>query len=133
MKTNYLAIAACALVNIALGMGWYGAFSQPWMDGHGLTMEDATSMENPYLPHIVGVATALTFGFLLTMIFRRMGVGGWIDGAMTGAAIGLFGLLGTIVGNMYSMSPFSLSLIDGGYAFLQFVIFGAIIGGWQKR
>jgi len=31
------------------------------------------------------------------------------------------------------MSPFSLSLIDGGYAFLQFVIFGAIIGGWQKR
>ena len=53
--------------------------------------------------------------------------------AMSGAAIGLFGLLGIIVANLYAMNPFSLSLIDGGYVFFEFVIFGAIIGGWQKK
>lgn len=133
MKTNYLAIAACALANIALGMGWYGTFNQQWMEGHGLTMESIESMDNPALPYIVSISVALIFGYLLTLIFRRMGVSGWIDGAMSGSAIGLFGLLGTIVGNMYSMKPLSLSFIDGGYVFLEFVIFGAIIGGWQKR
>ena len=133
MKTNYLAIAACALANMALGMGWFGTFNEQWMAGHGLTMESIGTMESPMMPYIVSITVALIFGYLLTLIFRRMGVSGWIDGAMSGAAIGLFGLLGTIVGHLYAMKPFSLSLVDGGYVFLEFVIFGAIIGGGQKK
>lgn len=133
MKTNYLAIAACAVINAVLGMGWYGIFSQQWMAGNNLTEAAMNARENPTLPVIVSIAVALIAGYLFTVLFRRMQVADWTDGAKTGFTIGLFGFFGTIVGNMYAMRPMALSLIDGGFVLLQFAAFGAVIGGWQKR
>jgi hypothetical protein len=133
MKTNYLAIAACAIVNALLGMGWYGIFQKPWMDGHNLTEEAIASVANPALPYIVSIVGALLSGYVLTLIFRRLDVSGWLDGLMSGAAIGLFILVTFVVNSHYSLQPLSLALIDGGFGFLLFSAFGAVIGGWQKR
>jgi hypothetical protein len=133
MKTNFLAILLCAILNILLGMAWFGVFRQPWMDGHHLTEESIKSMANPYMPYVVSIVGAIVLAYAMTLIFRRMGVCSLKDGFLNGAGIGLFGLVGVIVLNMYAMNPFSLSLIDGGYAFVQLAIFGAVIGGWVKR
>ena len=39
MKKSVLVIIACVVINMVLGMAWYGAFSQPWMDGNVLAWE----------------------------------------------------------------------------------------------
>ena len=39
MKKSALVIVACVVVNMVLGMAWYGVFSQPWMNANLLTME----------------------------------------------------------------------------------------------
>ena len=133
MKTNYLALVACGVANIVLGMGWFGAFSQEWMDGHGITQEMVEGMENPGMVYGISFAVALATAYLITTLMQRMDVKDWMDGAKIGLTIGLFGFLGSIVANMYALNPFSLSLVDGGFVLLQFTVFGAILGGWQKR
>ncbi|MBK8554600.1 MAG: DUF1761 domain-containing protein [Lewinellaceae bacterium] len=133
MKINYWAILLCAIVNVLLGMLWFGAFREPWMSGHDLTPEGLSSMENPMLPHLVSILTAIVIAYIMSMIFRRMCVCTLRDGLLTGAGFGVFGLLGTIVLNLYAMRPFSLSLVDGGFAFVQMLIFGAILGAWIKK
>ncbi len=133
-KINYLAVAACALVNMGLGMLWYGGlFAQPWMTANGLTEERLQSMPNGALPYVISVVGALISGYVLTILFQRMGVSGWLDGLKTGTAIGLLLLVITFMNNAFSLRPMDLSWIDGGYAFVLFCLYGAVIGGWQKR
>ncbi|MBS1560981.1 MAG: DUF1761 domain-containing protein [Bacteroidetes bacterium] len=131
MKTNYLAIVACVVVNVLLGMSWYGVLAEPWMTGHGLTLamvEGAGSFG-----YVLSMGVAAITAFILSLIFRRMGIASLVEGLQTGAAIGFLALLGIIVGNWYALKPLSLSFIDGGFAFLQYVAFGAILGGWVKK
>ncbi|MBU6343080.1 MAG: DUF1761 family protein [Bacteroidetes bacterium] len=131
-KTNYLALIVCPLINMALGMGWYGVFSQAWMDGHGLTMDRINSNQSPML-YVVSVVGSLISAYVLHLIFQRLGVRGWLDGLKSGAAIGLFGLVGTIVSYSFSLLPLSAAFIDGGFAFVLFCLYGALLGGWQKK
>ncbi len=133
MKTNYWAILLCAVLNALLGMGWYGVFNQSWKSGHGLTDEQVLNMANPVMPYLVSLAGAIVLAYVITLLFRRMGVCTLKEGLQYGAAFGLFGLVGLITLNIFAMKPFTLSLIDGGFAFVQMVIFGAVIGGWVKK
>ncbi|TNE59398.1 MAG: DUF1761 domain-containing protein [Bacteroidetes bacterium] len=133
MKTNYLAILACGIVNALLGMGWFGMFAQQWMDGHGITRDMVENMDNPGMAYGLSFAVALITAWLITTLMQRMDVKDWMDGAKIGLTIGLFGFLGSIVANLFALKPFDLSLVDGGFVLLQFALFGAILGGWQKR
>lgn len=133
MKTNWLAIIVCPIANMLLGMAWYGAFAMPWMQGHGLTQEMMEQTSNPGIAYAVSFGGSFVSAFILNLLFQRLGVKGLVDGVKSGAAVGFFGLMGTIVMFQFAMKPFSLSLIDGGFAFLLFVVYGAILGGWQKK
>ncbi|MEZ4921121.1 MAG: DUF1761 domain-containing protein [Saprospiraceae bacterium] len=131
MKTNYLAILACAVINMLLGMGWYGVFAKPWMEGHGLSPEDAENMSG--MNYGVSIGAALVAALIVSMIWRRMGVCTWADGLKSGAALGVLGLVGTIVGYMFAQINFETSMIDGGFAFIQMTLFGLVLGGWVKK
>lgn len=131
-KTNYLAIVVCPLINMALGMTWYSIFDKPWMEGHSLTMERVTANQSPTL-YITSVVGSLISAYMLNLIFQRLGVRSLMDGLKSGAAIGLFGLLGTIVSYSFSLLPLPLALIDGGFAFVLFTLYGIVLGGWQKK
>ncbi len=128
MKKSALVIVACVVVNIVLGMVWYGVFSQPWMDANLLTMEKIESTGNAAPGYILSMIVAAISATILSAILRRMNVRGWMEGLFTGAGVGLLALLGTIVGNWYAMRPLAVSFVDGGFAFLQYCAFGAIIG-----
>jgi hypothetical protein len=132
MKTNYLAIAACILVNMGLGMSWYGIFAEPWMKGHGFTMAqiEANTSPAPYIATAIGSVMA---GFVLSHLYQRMNVKGWKDGVITGAAIGSFLFFATVASYLFSQKTLSLGILDGGYMFILFVLYGAVIGGWQKK
>ncbi len=128
MKKSALVIVACVVVNMLLGMAWYGVFSQPWMDANLLTMEKIESAGNATPGYILSMIVAAISAVILSAILRRMKVHGWVEGLFTGAGIGLIALLGTIVGNWYAMRPLVVSLVDGGFAFAQYAAFCAIIG-----
>lgn len=117
---------------MALGMTWYGVFSQAWMDGHSLTMERISANQSPTL-YITSVVGSLISAYLLNLIFQRLGVRTLMDGLKSGAAIGLFGLLGTIVSYNFSLLSLPTALIDGGFAFVLFTLYGIVLGGWQKK
>jgi hypothetical protein len=132
MKTNYLAVAACILVNMGLGMTWYGIFAQPWMDGHGLTMQQIESNASA-TPYIVTALASLVSGYVISQLFQRMGVNGWQDGALAGAAIGSLLFVTTVASYMFSLKSMNIALLDGGYMFVLAVLYGTLIGGWQKK
>lgn len=124
-------IALFPVLNAVLGMTWYGVFSGPWMAGHGLT--DAGIQSNfSALPFVVSALGSIVAAIVLDRLFDRMGVSGWRDGAVSGAAIGSFGFVGTVVSYLFAQLPWSLSFVDGGYAFVLFVAYGLIIGWWKR-
>ncbi len=128
MKKSALVIIACVAINMLLGIAWYGVFSQPWMDANLLTMEKIQTAGNAVPGYILSMTVAAVSAVILTLILKRMGIRNWLEGLYTGAGIGLIALLGTIVGNWYSMRPLVVSLVDGGFAFLQYAAFCAVIG-----
>ena len=128
MKKSALVIFACVVINMVLGMAWYGAFSQPWMDANLLTMEKIQATGNANPGYILSMAVAAVSAVILTLILKRMRIRNWVEGLYTGAGIGLIALLGTIVGNWYAMRPIVVSFVDGGFAFLQYAAFCAVIG-----
>ncbi len=133
-KINYLAVIACVIINAGLGMIWYGPlFAEKWMALNGLTPERVESMPGGATPFIITMLGALISGYVLSILFHRMGVSGWQDGLKTGVAIGLFPMLISFANNAFSLRPIELSWIDGGYAFVLFALYGTVIGGWQKR
>jgi hypothetical protein len=139
-KTNWLAIAASAVAGMAIGFLWYGAlFNQQWMDGNGITMEGEKMFKNgaevptSFTPMIVNIVVMAVYALIMDWLFKKMNVGTWQTGATIGAAIGLIMLLGVLVGNMFAVNPMSLTLVDGSYSFVLFVLIGAIVGGWRKK
>ena len=128
MKKSAIVIIACIAINIALGMAWYGVFSQPWMEANQLTRDKILAPVNANPGYMLSMLTAALSALILRYVLRRMHTRGWGDGLLTGAGIGLIALLGTIVGNWYAMRPLAVSLIDGGFAFLQYAAYCAVIG-----
>jgi hypothetical protein len=132
MKINYLAVAACIFVNMGLGMVWYTVFADAWMNGHGLTQAQIEA--NPSaMPYIISVVAALAAGYVMSLLFNRLNVVGWQDGAIAGAAIGSFMFFEVMASHLFSQKSLGLGALDGGYMFLLFVLYGALIGGWQKK
>ena len=132
MKINYLAVAACVVINMGLGMTWYSIFANAWMNGHGITMAQVEANASA-APYIATTIAALAAGYVLSLLYQRMNVSGWQDGAITGAAIGSFLFFATVASYLFSQKPLSLAILDGGYMAVLFVLYGALIGGWQKK
>lgn len=143
-KTNWLAIVASAVAGMAIGFLWYGfLFHEQWMAGNGFTVEGTgesqkmfkNGVEVPmsFTPMIVNTVVMAVYALIMDWLFKKMNVSTWQTGATIGSAIGLIMLLGVLVGNMFAMNPMSLTLADGSYSFLLFVVIGAIVGGWQKK
>ena len=132
MKINYLAVAACVIVNMGLGMTWYSIFANAWMNGHGITMAQVESNAS-VAPYIATTIAALAAGYVLSLLYQRMNVSGWQDGALTGAAIGSFLFFATVASYLFSQKSLNLAILDGGYMIILFVLYGAVIGGWQKK
>jgi uncharacterized membrane protein YwzB len=142
-RHNWLAIALCTVINFIFSNVWFGPlFGAKWYIMHNIVMDKANGTFtkngvspdfNPILLIISAVTGAFISAFLLSYLYRRIGVTDWKDGLMTGATIGLFAFIGLSVNNLFSCNPFELSLIEGGAAVVLFAIYGAILGGWKKK
>lgn len=139
-KTNWLAIVASVVASMVIGFLWYGAlFSDQWMAGNGITREGEKMFKNGVempmsaMPMIVNAIAMIVYALVMDWLLRKMNVSTWQTGATAGAAIGLMMVLGIWTGNLFANNPVSITIVDGSYSFLLFVLIGAIIGGWQKK
>ena len=139
-KTNWLAIAVSAVAGMLIGFLWYGMlFQNQWMAGNGITMEgekmfkNGTEIPMSATPMIVNVVVMLVYAIIMNWLLNKMNVSTWQTGATIGAGIGVLMVLGILTGNMFAQNPMSLTLVDGSYSFVLFVVIGVIVGGWRKR
>ncbi|MFM7700929.1 MAG: DUF1761 family protein, partial [Bacteroidota bacterium] len=71
MKKSALVIIAFVVINMVLGMAWYGAFSQPWMEANLLTMEKIQATGNANPGYVLSMAVAAVSAVILTLILKR--------------------------------------------------------------
>jgi surface polysaccharide O-acyltransferase-like enzyme len=133
MKTNYVAVAVCAVIYWLLGGLWFGVlFSKPWMALEHVTEEQARSM-NPVLPYVVSFLLNLVIAYALAQLCL------WRNAttAARGASLGILVWIGfvgpiTYTTYMYEMRPWQLFAINQFYPLVGLALLGAIIGGCKK-
>jgi hypothetical protein len=113
------------------------------MAGNGITVagegeamkmfKNGVEMPMSNLPMIINTVVLLIYPLLMSWILQKTNITTWMSGAGLGLVIGLTHLLNVYVGNRFSMSPTSLSMVDGSYSLVLFTVIGAIMGGWQKK
>jgi len=139
-KTNWIALIVSALVGVAMGWLWYGMlFTNAWMAGNGITEVDGKMFKNGVempmnmLPMVVNIISLLVYAYLMNWLINKTSSFSLQSGATLGCVIGLIHLFGIYTGNRFAGNPTSLSMVDGFYTFLLFVVMGAIIGSWRPK
>lgn len=138
-KTNWLALILSVLICMGLGFLWYGSlFTSVWMAGNGITADgdkmfkNGVEMPMSTLPMIINLVSMFVYAYLMNWLVKKTHSFTLQSGAILGAVIGIIHFFGIYTGNRFAGNPTSLSMVDGTYTFIVFVIFGAIIGGWRR-
>jgi hypothetical protein len=134
MKTNYPAVAVCAIAYWLLGALWYGVlFGARWMALENITIEQGKSM-NSALPYIVTLVLDLLLAYVLAQLcaWRSANTAG------RGAAIGVLLWIGivapiTYTTSMYEMRSKELFAINEFYPLVGLCLMGVILGAWTKK
>lgn len=133
---NWPAIAVAALAYFALGSLWYSKvlFAKRWIADLKLDINDPNAKKGVGL--MFGGSLILMFVqcIAIAVLAERMGIRdmGWMSGVKLGAVTGGC-LCATAVGvnYLYEKKPFSLFLINGGYAVVGNIIAAVIICSWH--
>ena len=135
-KIYYPAVLVAAVIQFVIGAGWYTAFQGPWMSATGVTMEMAEHMTGGQIAMMYGgsfVAFALVYYVMAHFV-------GYMKAttAKAGAQTAFWAWLGYVatslfVNGVYTLKPFSLWLMDGGYWLISMVIGGILLAVWRKK
>lgn len=122
---NYLAILAAVVAGMVTGAIWYGAFAKPWMKAVGYTEEPKPDPKIYIVAAIAQIILAWTFAVLFNH-FPDVDV---FDG-MLAAFFCWFGfcVAPMAVNHRFQSKGWDLTVIDGGYWLVVFVLQGAILG-----
>lgn len=139
-KTNWIAVVVSVVAGMFIGFLWYGMlFQAQWGAGNNVTAEggkffkNGVEMSSSPAPMIFNIVAMVVYALLVNWLLGLANARTWMDGAKIGGAIGLIMAINECVSNMFAMNPASLSMVDGSYALVIFTLFGAILGGWQKK
>lgn len=124
---NVLAAAAASWVFGAL---WYMALAKPWMKAAGIVMDEngRPNGNGSVVPYILSAITMVIVAGFMRHIFASSGIETLEKGALAGLGVGLFFIAPwTMINNAYGGRPFSLTLIDGGYATFGCAIIGTVL------
>jgi hypothetical protein len=127
---EYLNVLAAAVASWVFGAAWYMILAKPWMKAVGIPMtpEGKPDMKESPLPYIMSaIAMVIVAGFM-RHVFAMSGIDTIGKGLVGGLGVGLFFISPWImINNAYGMRPFSLTLIDGGYATFGCGIIGLVL------
>jgi len=129
IQVNWTAVILAAVGAMIVGSVWYGPlFGKSWMKLVGISKEDTNKKEIPKLYSIMFLG-AIVEAYVLSHFIHYAGAIGPLLGAKTGLWAWLGFVATTMIGNyMFAKRPMKLYLIDAGYALVNLVVMGAIIG-----
>ncbi len=124
---NVLAAAAGSWV---FGAAWYMALAKPWMAAAGLKMGANGRPEggSSPMPFVLSAICMVLVAGLMRHVMSMSDLTSVRQGLMVGVGVGAFFISPWIMmNNAYTMRPFRLTVIDGGYAIIGCSIIGVIL------
>ncbi len=124
---NVLAAAAGSWL---FGAVWYMALAKPWLAATGLEMGDDGRIKggSSPMPYVLSAICMILVAGMMRHVMAMSGLTTVIQGLMTGFGVGAFFIAPwTMINNAYTLRPFKLTLIDGGYAIIGCSIIGVIL------
>ena len=124
---NVLAAAAGSWV---FGAVWYMALAKPWVEASGIEMSADGKPKNGSspMPYVLSAICMILVAGMMRHVMSMSNLTTVIQGLMTGFGIGAFFIAPWImINNGYTMRPFKLTLIDGGYAIIGCSIIGVVL------
>ncbi len=131
IQVNYVAVLISAVAAMVVGSVWYGPLlGATWMKLAGLRKEDADKSQMPKLYGIMFVGV-LVEAYILSHFIHYAGAYSLVNGMKTGVWAWLGFVAPVMLGNyMFTKKPMQLYYIDAGYALVNLVVMGAILGMW---
>ena len=127
---GFLAVVAAAVATFVFGALYYMALSKPWMAASGVPVGDdgkPLNSSNP-MPYVVSLLMILLVAGMMRHTFALSGIDTLGKGLVSGLGVGAFFISPWIFINVgYSARPWSLALIDSGYATIGCGIMGAVL------
>ena len=127
---EYLNVVAAAAGSWVFGAVWYMVLAKPWMAAAGLKVGADGRPEggNSPLPYVLSAICMLLVAGLMRHVMAMSQLTTVSQGLMVGFGVGAFFIAPwTMINNAYTMRPFKLTLIDGGYAIIGCSIMGVIL------
>ena len=136
-KIHYPAVIVAGLIQFFVGWLWYGMiFMNQWIEATGISPDAGQSMSG-------GQMAVMYVGSLVSFLMTYYIMAHFVSytksttakqGMQTGFWLWL-GFVATVlsVNVIYTMKPFSLLLIDGGYWLVSMLAGGALLAIWRKK
>lgn len=121
---SLISILAAAFAGMISGAIWYGIFAKPWMRAVGF---DEQPSPHPRI-YLVAIAAQLIIAVMFAFLFRHFPQVSLTDG-MAAALFCWFGfcVAPMAVNHRFQSKGWDLTLIDGGYWLVVFLLQGAMI------
>lgn len=126
---EFLNVIVAAVAGFAFGAVWYMSLAKPWAKAAGIAVdENGKPIEDGVTPYIMAGFAMLLVAGMMRHVFVLGGVDSFGEGLVSGLGIGLFFISPWImINNAYCGRPFTLTVIDGGYATFGCAIIGAVL------
>jgi hypothetical protein len=128
MEHNSFAIVVAAASSFLLGGLWYSPalFGKTWNAENGGVKQEGHPAKVFGVAFVFSLAAAVAFACWV-------GPAPQLQDALKSGALAGAGLVATSFGINYQFAQrtFKLWLVDGGYHFAQFVLFGLVLGLWH--
>lgn len=130
---NYWAVLVAAAAYWILGALWYSPplFAKAWMKGIGKSEEQVRADFSP-LKYLWSFITAFVASYGLARLMLWTGAGSIGDGFQVGLLVGVSIVFVTVaMHDIMENRPKSLTLVNGLYSIIGFVVMGIIIAVWR--
>ena len=132
---NLLAILACGVVSLVIGVIWYGPlFGKAWAGYTGWTEDKvkafpASRMASTYL---LTFAAALVTAYALAFLVRALGIARATDGLFLGLVTGIgFAAMAFATTHLFEHKPVGLWFIVSGYQLVYQIAASVIVTLWR--
>tara|TARA_R110002051_G_scaffold38640_4_gene81987 strand:+ start:9733 stop:10125 length:393 start_codon:yes stop_codon:yes gene_type:complete len=126
---GFIIVIIAATAAFAFGAVWYMSLSKPWIAASGVKCdENGNPVGGSAMPFILSFVAMILVAGMMRHIFALSGIESVGKGMISGIGIGLFFISPWImINNAYPGRPFTLTLIDSGYAIFGCGIIGTIL------
>lgn len=122
---NFIGVIVAAVAGMIAGAVWYGAWANPWMKAVGYT---EPPKQEPKI-YIVALIAQFIIAITLAILFSHFSSVSLSQGVMSAFFLWLgFCLAPMAVNHRFQDKGWDLTMIDGGYWLVVFLLQGAIIG-----